>query len=78
MASAIDRVLKFARMILATKDRMPTVAEVEAFLENGPRLSAARKSKLVADYKNGASRVERIARLEMKCLPRIRKHVRAI
>jgi hypothetical protein len=78
MASAINRVLKYARTMLATKDRMPTVAEVEAFLAKGPRLSQARKAKLIADYKHGASTVERIARLEMKYLPRVRKQDRAI
>ena len=78
MVSALNRVLKYAHMMLAKKDRMPTVAEVEAFLATGPRLSAARKSKLIADYKQGSASVERIARLEMKYLPRVRKQDRAI
>ena len=78
MATALNRVLKYAHKVLATEDRMPTVAEVEAFLAKGPRLSAARKAKLIEDYKMGASSVERIARLEMKYLPRVRKQNRAI
>jgi hypothetical protein len=78
MASAINRVLKYAQTMLATKDRMPTVAEVEAFLDNGPRLSAAMKAKLLSDYRRSTSNLERIARLEMKYLPRVRKHNRAI
>jgi hypothetical protein len=57
---------------------MPTVQEVEAFLEKGPRLSAEARAKLVGDYKRGSTTVERIARLEMKHLPRIRKGDRAI
>ena len=78
MASAINRLLKFTRTVLATKDRMPTVKEVEAFLAKGPQLSASARAKLVSDYKRGSSNVERIARLEMKHLPRIRKRDRAI
>jgi hypothetical protein len=32
----------------------------------------------LTDYKRGSKNVERIARLEMKHLPRVRKHNRAI
>jgi hypothetical protein len=78
MANAKDRLLKFVRKLLVTKDRMPTVEEVEAFLEKGPRLSAAATDKLIADYKRGSTTVERIVRLELKHLPRIRKGDRAI
>ena len=78
MSSALDRVLKYVRTVLATKDRMPTVQEVESFLAKGPRLSDAAKSKLIAEYKRGSANVERIARLEMKYLPRVRKQNRAI
>jgi len=78
MASAKDRLLKYVRTLLATKDRMPTVEEVEALLQKGPRLSAAVRAKLVADYKRGSTTVERIAQLEMKHLLRIRKGDRAI
>jgi len=72
MPSAIDRLLKYTRTVLATKDRMPTIEEVQAFLANGPRLTAAMKAKLLTDYKRGSKNVERIARLEMKHLPRVR------
>jgi hypothetical protein len=78
MTSAIDRLLKYARTVLVAKDRMPTGEEVQLFLEKGPRLSAAAKAKLIADYKRGSPNVERIARLEMKHLPRVRKQNRAI
>ena len=78
MPSAIDRLLQYARTVLATKDRMPTIEEVEAFLANGPRLTTAMKAKLLADYKRGSKNVERIARQEMKYLPRVRKQNRAI
>jgi hypothetical protein len=57
---------------------MPTVEEVEGLLEKGPRLSAEVRAKLVADYKRGSTTLERIARVEMKHLPRIRKADRAI
>ena len=78
MANAKNRLLNHVRTALATKDRMPTVEEVEAFLAKGPRLSAETQSKLVADYKKGSTTIERLARLEMKHLPRIMKGNRAI
>jgi hypothetical protein len=78
MANAKDRLLKYVRRVLATKDRMPAVEEVEAFLAKGPRLSADTRAKLIVDYKKSSTTVERIARLEMKHLPRIRKGNRAI
>jgi len=73
MASATNRLLKYVRTVLAAKDRMPTVAEVETFLKKGPRLSAVAKGKLISDYERSSVTVERIARLEMKNLPRARK-----
>ena len=78
MASAIDRLLKYARTLLAIENRMPTPEEVEAFLANGPRLTAPTRAKLLADYKRSSKNVDRIARLEMKHLPRVRKQNRAI
>ena len=57
---------------------MPSLAEVKAFLENGPPLSATAAEKLLADYRNGSSTVERIVRLEMRYLPLVRKKGRAI
>jgi hypothetical protein len=73
MASAIDRVLKYVEKMLATEDRMPTTEEVESFLANGPKLSAAERAKLVADYKRQAPDLERMNRMGMKYLPLIRK-----
>jgi len=78
MSSAIDRLLKYIRTVLATRDRMPTIEEVEAFLAKGPKVSASEKASLLAQYKRDAPNLERMARMEMKYLPKIRKQNRAI
>ena len=78
MANPCDRVLKYVKRVLSAKDRMPTVAEVEAFLSRAPRLSAAAKDKLVAEYAKSSTTIERIARLDNKHGPRAKRQGRAI
>jgi hypothetical protein len=78
MANPRDRVLKYVKRVLKTKDRMPTAAEVAASLSRAPRLSPAAKGKLVEDYAKSSTTIERIARLDMKHGPRARRQGRAI
>jgi hypothetical protein len=78
MANLRDRVLKYVKRVLKAKGRMPTVAEVEASLSRAPRLSAAAKGNLVAEYAKSSTTIERIARLDIKHGPRARRQGRAI
>ena len=70
MAKYRDRLLKYVRRVLASKGRMPTVAEVEASLSRPPRMSLAAQRKLVADYRKSSTTIERITRLDIKRGPR--------
>ena len=78
MGTARSRVLKYARTMLAKQDRLPTPDEVKAFIARGAPISQAATEKLMAEYGRGADIVERLIRMEMKYLPRIRKRKRAI